>query len=121
MLTYENHEHIILKDGHIIDEDYEIIVPILNNPSLRNKPKLFIIDSLKRNQDFFETDTLPETRFPNKIMRCYSSTKGFNICENRNYESFFIKVFITKLMNNETETVKKIMEDSIGEVYKKTK
>ena len=73
------HEEIAAKDGHYSIDDH-ILFPILRNPTLNDKPKLFFIQACKGSMETngYYTDAVPF--YPhgsaNEILKCYSTFEG---------------------------------------------
>ncbi|XP_065367907.1 mucin-2-like [Calliphora vicina] len=107
------HEEIAAKDGHYSIDDH-ILFPILRNPTLNDKPKLFFIQACKGSMETngYYTDAVPFNPLgsANEILKCYSTFEGF-VSYRTEKGSMFIQALCQNLkLFGSTKNIKDIME-----------
>ncbi|KAI8120549.1 Caspase-1 [Lucilia cuprina] len=108
------HEEIAAKDGHYSIDDH-ILFPILRNPTLNDKPKLFFIQACKGSMETngYYTDAVPFSSphgSANEILKCYSTFEGF-VSYRTEKGSMFIQALCQNLkLFGSTKNIKDIME-----------
>ncbi|KAM7343155.1 uncharacterized protein ACRADG_010300 [Cochliomyia hominivorax] len=107
------HEEVAAKDGHYSIDDH-VLFPILRNPTLNDKPKLFFIQACKGSMETngYFTDAVPY--YPhgnaNEILKCYSTFEGF-VSYRTEKGSMFIQALCQNLKTyGSTKNIKDIME-----------
>ncbi|KAL5286362.1 hypothetical protein ACFFRR_007784 [Megaselia abdita] len=99
---------VILTNGrvkgqvHASDDFYdletEIFKPIINNPTLKNKPKIFIVEANRgfREIDNITVDAVAFGKRPSKIIKLFSNYEGYKSCRTSEH-SLLIKSFCSVL------------------------
>ncbi|XP_055372738.1 caspase-7-like [Condylostylus longicornis] len=115
---------MVVNDCKLINLDTHVILPILRNRSLANKPKLFIVDACKGGFDLLSAHTDAKPFFDEPIigntLRCYATTEGFKACATEDGGSVFTAEFCKFLENEGKEkSVEDIMKLTIKTLQKK--
>ena len=80
ILSHGDRKNALYSKSEFFDLYDEVIFPILRNPTLNNKPKLFMIDACKGRYDLDQLSidgaTPVKTFFPEKILKCYATSEG---------------------------------------------
>ncbi|XP_055372341.1 uncharacterized protein LOC129606204 [Condylostylus longicornis] len=101
----------------------EIILAFLKNFTLKNKPKLFLIQACRNNFDIFDSTPMTGNReyfTPTKMIICYASRYNCSNYQDE-YASRFIEKFCENLQNDGLNlSVQRIMKNTIRTIKEET-
>ncbi|XP_053685894.1 caspase-7-like [Sabethes cyaneus] len=101
-------ETIKAYDGNSYNLETDIVDRVLNNNTLKDKPKLFFIQACKGNA-LMETDCVPSATNKNDIMKCYSTYEGTMATRDPERGTIFIQSLFDLIENNKDKNLRQIM------------
>ncbi|XP_070134965.1 caspase-3 [Drosophila bipectinata] len=111
-------EKITASDNREYDLDTHVVHPLLENPSLKGKPLILVVQACK---GVWEADSSVFRKDPLGIMKCYSTTEGFLSFRHGMTGSIYIQTFC-EVMNKDalTKDFRAIVNDVNKQVITKS-